>query len=157
MEEFLDALLAFLVANVVTTPAISWILGDPGMSAPTSLPFAYVPPLFNTVKPLSAGVDMDTYGVPILIVDDLHNYGPPVASTHAVGTLEQPGYRKLMQFGQATRDALRNGGAAITLNGIIATSTVPAITFVWAPIDNKPYRGVKVALTVQQRRARGTV
>lgn len=157
MEEFLDALLAFLLTKVVTTPSISWILGDPGMSAPSSLPFGYVPPLFDTVKPLSAGVDMDTYGVPILIVDDLHNYGPPVANQNAPGTLEQPGYRKLMQFGQATRDALRDGGAAITLNGITATSTVPAITYVWAPIDNKPYRGVKVALTVQQRRARGAV
>lgn len=154
MEQFLDNLLAFLLANVSTSPALTWILGDPGMSAPQSLPMGYVVPLFDTVTPLSAGVDMDTYAVPILIVDDLHNYGTPVQSSHAPGTWEQPGYRKLMEMGQAVRFALRDGGAAITQDGTVATSTVPAISYVWLKIDNKPYRGVRVALQVQQRRYR---
>lgn len=157
MEEFLDNLLAFLLAKVTTSPVITWILGDPGMSAPTALPMGYVPPLFDTVLPYSAGVDMDTYGVPIVIVDDLHNYGPPIPNVNVPDVFEQPGYRKLMQFGQATRFALRNGGAAITQGGYVATSQVPAISYVWLKIDNKPYRGVKVALEVQQRRLRGTV
>jgi hypothetical protein len=153
MEAFLDALLAFLLANVNATPTISWILGDPGMSSPTALPFGYVVPLFDTVKPLS-GIDMDTYAIPILVVDDLHNYGDPVENVHALGTLEQPGYRKLLEYGQAVRTALRAGGAAITVDGIAATSAVPAISYVWATIDSTPYRGVRIALQVQQRRAR---
>lgn len=153
MEEFLDYLLGWLLVNVVTTPALTWILGDPGVSAPTSLPMAYVPPLWNSIKALS-GIDMDTYAVPILIIDDLHNYGPPIENVNAPGTLEQPGYRKLMQFGQTTRDALRAQGPGITLGGVAATSAVPAIKFVWVNIDDKPYRGVQVALVVQQRRAR---
>lgn len=155
MEEFLDLLLAFLLANVTTTPGITWILGDPGMSAPTSVPMGYVPPLFDTVAGLSTGVDMDTYGVPILVIDDFHNYSEPIANAHAPGTFEQPGYRKLMQFGQAVRGALRDGGAAITQGGYVATSSIPAISYVWLKIDNKPYRGVRIALQVQQRRARG--
>lgn len=147
-------LLAFLLANVPMPSTMAWILGDPGMSAPTSLPFGYVPPLFDTVKAYSAQTDMDTYGIPILIVDDLHNYGPPVANANAPGTFEQPGYRKLMQYGQAVRTALRAGGAAITVEGIAATSSVPAISYVWLEIDKKPYRGVRIALQVQQRRHR---
>ena len=159
MEQVLDALASFLAQNVQTTPAITWILGDPGMSAPTSLPFGYIVPLWDSVKPLSGGlhgVDMDTYAVPLLVVDDLHNYGPPTANANAPGTLEQPGYRKLMEFGQAIRAAHRGAtGQGIVLGGAIATSTIPAISYVWAKIDGKPYRGVRVALTLQQRRSRG--
>lgn len=155
MEEFLDLLMAWLLAHAVTTPAMTWILGDVGMSAPTALPMAYVAPLWDGVKPYSNGVDMDTYAVPILCVDDLHNYGAPVENQNAPGTFEQPGYRKLMEYGQAIRDALRFGGESITVDGFAATSTVPAINYVWVEIDKKPYRGVRVALLVQQRRLRG--
>lgn len=155
MEAFLDSLLAYLVAQLAgswpTTAA--FILGDPGTSAPSSLPFVYVVPLWDAVKPLSAGVDMDTYVAPILIVDDMHAYGPPIANVNVAGALEQPGYRKLMQYGQDVRAALRAGGAGITVGGIAATSQVPSISYVWLKIDNKAYRGARVALQVQQRRA----
>lgn len=153
MEAFLDALLRFLLANVSLTPAIAWILGDPATSAPTSLPFGYAVPLWDSVKPLSAGVDMDTYVAPILVVDDMHAYGPPIANTNAAGAMEQPGYRKLMQYGQAVRQALRAMGPGITVGGLAATSQVPSISYVWLTIDNKAYRGVRLALQVQQRRA----
>ena len=158
MEQMLDILAAFLAANVQTSPAISWIIGDPGQSSPTSLPFGYIVPLFDTVRGYSSGlhgVDMDTYGIPLLIVDDLHNYGAPVANANAAGTLEQPGYRKLMQFGQAVRSAHRgSAGAGIVLGGAVATSKVVAITYHFLTIDAKPYRGVRVALEIQQRRSR---
>jgi hypothetical protein len=158
MEALLDILAAFLATNVVTTPAITWIIGDPGQSAPTSLPFGYIVPLFDTVKGYTSGlhgVDMDTYMIPILVVDDLHNYGPPTANQNAPGTFEQPGYRKLMQYGQAVRGAHRgSAGAGIVLGGSVATSAVPAISYVWVTIDSKPYRGVRVALQFQQRRSR---
>lgn len=159
MEQVLDLLAAFLAANVVTTPSIQWVIGDPGMSSPTSLPFGYIIPLWDTVKPLSGGlhgVDMDTYAIPLLVVDDLHNYGPPVPNQNAPGTDEQPGYRKLIQFGQTIRAAHRGpSGAGIVLGGAIATSNVAGISYVWVKIDSKPYRGVRVALTLQQRRSRG--
>lgn len=158
MEQVLDLLAAFLAANVTTTPDITWIIGDPGMSAPTSLPFGYIVPLWDSVKPLSGGlhgVDMDTYAIPLLVVDDLHNYGAPVANANAAGTFEQPGYRKLMQFGQAIRAAHRGpSGAGIVLGGAVATSAIPAISYVWVKIDETPYRGVRVALQIQQRRSR---
>lgn len=156
MEAFLDALMAFLVAHVAPQlpAAAGLILGDPGQSAPTSLPFLYLVPLFDAVKPYSTGVDMDTYVVPMLLVDDLNAYGPPIPHENVAGALEQPGYRKLMQYGQIVRDELRAGGSAITVNGIAATSTVPAISYVWVGIDNKQYRGVRIALQVQQRRNR---
>lgn len=153
MEQFLDLLLAFLLANVSTTPTISWILGDPGTSAPTSLPMGYVPPLWDQVKAYS-GIDMDTYAVPILVIDDLHAYGPPIPNANAPGTLEQPGYRNLMRYGQTVRQALRHGGQGITVGGVAATTAIPAINYVWVTIDNTPYRGVRVALEAQQRRAR---
>lgn len=153
MEEYLDALLAFLIANVSTTPAISWILGDPGQSAPTSLPFGYIFASFDGVKALS-GIDMDTYMVPILVVDDLHAYGPPVPNINVEGAFEQPGYRHLLQYAQTVRAALRAGGLGITTGGIAATSIVPAIRYPWLRIDNKPYRGALIAFQVQQRRAR---
>lgn len=160
MEEYLDLLQSFLIANVITSAigdgaAVTWIIGDPGMSAPTSLPVGYLVPLWDNVAPISNGVDMDTYIVPLLIIDDLHKYGPPVENANAPGGLEQPGYRVLMQYGQATRAALRAGGAAITLDGSIATSVLPAINFVWVAIDKKPYRGVRLAVSAQQRRSRG--
>lgn len=153
MEAFLDLLLAFLFANVTTTPTITWILGDPGVSAPFALPMGYVPPLWDQVKPHS-GVDMDVYAVPILVIDDLHAYGAPIPNVNAPGTFEQPGYRKLMQYGQTVRQTLRRGGQGITVGGVLATSSIPAINYVWVTIDNKPYRGVRVALEAQQRRAR---
>jgi hypothetical protein len=156
MEAFLDWLLAWLLANVqISSPAITWVLGDPGVSAPTSLPLGYVPPLWDNVAPLSNGVDMDTFAVPILVVDDLAAYGAPIENTNAPGTFEQPGYRRLMQYGQAVREALRNGGAGITLEGVVATSGVPTLDYVWLTIDKKAYRAVRVALLVQQRRPRG--
>lgn len=162
MEQFLDLLLAFLLTNVDTGSigagnAISWIIGDPGMGAPGTLPFGFVVPLWDSVQPMASGIDDDTYVVPILIVDDLHKYGPPIENVNAPGTLEQPGYRVLMQLGQAVRGALRAGGAGITVEGVVATSVVPAINFVWTKIDNKPYRGVRIAYQVQQRRARPTL
>lgn len=160
MEEYLDALLAFLLANVDTSDignggAISWIIGDPGMGNPQSLPYGFVVPLWDNVEPLS-GIDQDTYLIPILVVDDLHKYGAPIENTNAPGTYEQPGYRVLMQMGQAVRQALRAGGKGITTGGIAATSNVPAINFVWVKIGDKPYRGVRLAYQVQQRRARIT-
>lgn len=152
----MDYLLAWLFANVqISAPAITWILGDPGVSAPTALPMAYVPPLWDNVAPLSNGVDMDTFAVPILCIDDLSAYGQPIPNANAAGTLEQPGYRRLMQYGQAIREALRFGGASITFNGVVATSGIPTIDYVWLTIDKKTYRGVRVALLVQQRRLRG--
>jgi hypothetical protein len=158
VEDFLDALLQFLITYVAPKmpSATAFILGDPGTSAPTSLPFVYLVPLFDAVKPLSNGVDMDTYVVPMLVVDDMHQYGPPVqnANVSSPQALEQPGYRKLMQYGQTFRDELRAGGQAITQDGIAATSTVPAISYVWVKIDNKQYRGVRIALQVEQRRPR---
>lgn len=153
MEQFLDLLSAFLLAHVTTSPAITWVIGDPGMAAPTSLPVGFLVPLWDHVEALS-GIDKDTYLAPILIVDDLHKYGDWVENANAPGTFEQPGYRTLMQMGQATRAALRAGGAGITINGVAATSVIPAINFVWVSIDSKPYRGVRLALQVQQRRAR---
>lgn len=123
------------------------------MSSPTQLPFGYVVPLFDTVKALS-GIDMDTYAIPILVVDDLHNYGDPTPNPNAPGTLQQPGYRKLMQYGQAVRQALRAGGAGITVGGIAATSIIPAVSYAWVKVDETPYRGVRIALQAQQRRAR---
>lgn len=123
------------------------------MGAPPALPYAYLVPLWDNVQPLS-GIDKDTYVVPLLIVDDLHRYGPPIPNVNVPGAFEQPGYRVLMQYGQAVRSALRAGGAAITQGGIAATSQVPAITFVWVRIDNKPYRGVRLSYVVQQRRNR---
>lgn len=110
-------------------------------------------PLFDQVKALS-GIDMDTYVVPMLLVDDLHAYGPPVTNQNVPGALEQPGYRKLMQYGQIIRNELRAGGAGITVGGIAATTQIPAISYVWVGIDNKQYRGVRIALQVSQRRAR---
>lgn len=160
MEAFLDSLIAFLAAEVVTTPAITWILGDPGMASPTSLPMGYVVPLWDSVAPCSGGlhgVDMDTYAIPILVIDDLHNYGSTATpNANAPGTLELPGYRKLMEFGQTVRNALRGpNGAGIVLGGVIATSQVPAISYVWLKIDSKPYRGVRIAYQAMQRRSRG--
>lgn len=157
MEAFLDSLLAFLVANVSTTPSITWILGDPSTSIPTSLPFGYVIPLWDNVKPYASMTDMDTYAVPILIVDDVHNYAPPITNVNVAGALEAPGYRKLMQYGQTVRDALRGGGAGVTVEGIAATSAVSSIRYVWPQIDKKFYRGVQLAFVVQQRRRMGTL
>lgn len=154
MLTFLNYLLSWLLENVSTSPTITWVLGDPGASQPEALPMGYVVPLFDTVKPLSAGVDTDTYAIPILIVDDVAAYGPAVPNDQAPGTNVQPGYIKLMQYGETIRDALRAGGAAITFNGVAATSNVPAINYVWIQIDGKPYRGARIALQVQQRRAR---
>jgi hypothetical protein len=156
MEAFLDALAAFLLAHVVPSmPSTTQvILGDPGTSAPTKLPVIYIAPLFDGVKPLSNGVDMDTYICPILVVDDLHAYGPPIPNPNVPSAFEQPGYRKLLQYGQTVRQELRAGGTAITQGGLIATSVPPAISYVWLKIDDKPYRGVRVALVAQQRRNR---
>lgn len=155
MEAYLDALLQFLVTNLLpslpTTTGL--ILGDPGTSAPNSLPFIYVVPLFDSVKPYS-GIDMDTYVIPILLVDDLNAYGAPIPNVNVPGAFEQPGYRKLMEWGQLVRQVLRASGPGITLEGIAATSQIPALSYVWASIDNKSYRGVRTALQVQQRRAR---
>ncbi len=157
MEAFLDILAAFLCVRVATTPALTWILGDPGMSAPSTLPFGYIIPRLDKVLPRSGGlggVDMDTYTVPILVVDDLHRYGPPV-QTPGQAYFEQPGYRKLLGYGQAVRGALRGpSGAGIVLGGAIATSAIPEISYVWAVIDDKPYRGVRLTVTAQQRRSR---
>lgn len=156
MEEFLDALMSFFITNVAPQmPAdTGFILGDPTTSAPTSLPFVYIVPLFDAVTPYSVQLDMDTYVVPILCVDDLQAYGPPIPNVNVTSSqaFEQPGYRKLMQYGQIIRKELRAGGAAITMGGIVAASTVPAISYVWAEIDNKPYRGVRLAFQVQERR-----
>ena len=156
MEAFLDALLAFLVTHVgpLLPSAAGFILGDPSTSAPTTLPFVYVVPLFDTVKPYSSGVDMDTYIAPILIVDDLQAFGPPITHANVPGAFEQPGYRKLMQYGQAVRQELRAGGAGITIGGIAATTTIPSLSYAWMKIDEKPYRAVRIALQVQQRRVR---
>jgi hypothetical protein len=157
MSQFLLYLLGWLLANVNTgsQPAITWILGDPGASAPDNLPIAYVVPLFDTVAPYSNGVDMDTYAIPILVIDDLAAYGAPIANPDAEGTLVQPGWLNLMQYAETIRDTLRDNGASITFNGVAATSTIPAINYVWVTIDNQPYRGARVALQVQQRRFRG--
>lgn len=155
MEQFLDALIAFLVAHVgpQLPGTTGFILGDPTTSAPTSLPFVYIVPLYDSVKPYAVATDEDTYVIPILLVDDLQAYGAPIPNINVAGAFEQPGYRKLMQWGQIIRAELRAGGAAITMGGISMTSVVPAISYVWAQIDNKPYRGVRIALQVQQRRA----
>lgn len=130
------------------------ILGDPMTSAPTALPFIYIIPMFDGVKPLSAGVDMDTYIVPIIVVDDMNAYGAPVPNVNVAGALEQPGYRKILEYCQTVRQELRAGGTAITQGGVAATSTIPAISYAWMTIDNKPYRAGRLALQVQQRRAR---
>lgn len=159
MESFIDSLAAFLLANITWSAigegnAPQIMIGDPGMSAPTGFPMIYLVPLWDNVTPYS-GIDKDAYVVPILIIDDLHKYGPPIANANAAGTYEQPGYRYLMQYGQAVRAALRAGGAGITQEGIAATSNVPAITYVWLRVDNKVYRGVRLSFVVQQRRGRG--
>lgn len=154
MLAFIDYLIQWLMDNVTTTQNLTWIFGDPGASELMNLPAGYVVPLFDTIEPLSNQVDTDTYAIPILVVDDVAAYGPPIANVNAPGAFEQPGYRNLMTYGEAIRDALRNGGASITFNGIVATSQVPAINYVFINIDGKNYRGVRVALQVIQRRHR---
>ena len=128
--------------------------GRPDLERSDPASIAYVIGLFNTLKPLSAGVDMDTYIVPIVVLDDFSAYGPPVANVNVPDAFEQPGYRKLMQSAEAIRDELRAGGAGITLEGNIATSALPAISRVWLNIDNKTYQGMRIVVQAQQRRPR---
>lgn len=149
-------LLGWLLENVDGMPGrLKWVLGDPGASKPQSLPIVFIAPLFDTVKPLSNGVDTDTYVIPILLLDDFADYGPPVENPDAAGTYVQPGYVTLMTYAESIRDALRYNGASITFNGTVATSQVPAISYPWVLIDSKPYRGARIALQVTQRRMRG--
>lgn len=156
MEAFCDALVAFLLAHVVPQmpSTTQLILGDPMTSAPTALPFIYVVGLFDGVKPYSSGVDMDTYVIPIIVVDDLNAYAPAIPNANVTGALEQPGQRKLMQHAQLIRQELRAGGAGITVGGIAATSNIPSISYAWMRIDEKPYRAARIAFQVQQRRTR---
>jgi hypothetical protein len=123
-------------------------------SAPATLPAGYVIPMFDAVKPYSAGVDMDTYVVPIIILDDLNAYGPPVPNVNVAGAMEQPGYRKILEFCQTVRGELRAGGQAITQGGLAATSTIPAISYAWMTVNGTTYRAGRLAFQVQQRRSR---
>lgn len=149
-------LLGWLLDNVDGMPGtFQWVFGDPGASAPQSLPIGFVAPLFDSVTPLSNGVDTDTYLIPILILDDLAAYGAPIDNPEAPGTLVQPGYLNLMDYAETVRDTLRAGGSSITFEGVAATSRVPAISYPWVVIDSKPYRGARIALQVRQRRFRG--
>lgn len=156
MEAFLDALVQFMVTYVLPhLPGTAQIvLGDPMTSAPQQLPTVYVVPMFDAVKPYSNGVDMDTYIVPIIVLDDLNAYGAPIQNVNVAGAFEQPGQRKILEWCQTIRQELRAGGAAITVGGIVATSNVPSISYAWMKVDNKVYRAGRIAFQVSQRRAR---
>ncbi len=156
MQAFIDALLAFLVQYIAPQmpSQTQFIFGDPMTSAISQLPTVFVVPMFDAVKPYSGGADMDTYIVPIIVLDDLNAYGPPVANVNVDGALEQPGQRALTQSCELIRDALRAGGAGITVKGVAATSTIPSISYAWLKIDNKVYRAGRIAFQVQQRRMR---
>lgn len=152
----MDTLQAFLIDNVDTSGigtggAITWSIGDVGQTDPDVLPAGFLIPYFDTVDPLTNGLDKDTYVVPILVIDDLHQYGPTVSNPNVPGGFEQPGYRVLMQYGAAVRTVLRGGGAGITLEGEIATSVISAINYVWVKIGETPYRGARLAVQAQQR------
>lgn len=159
-EGFIDAVQAYLIANVDTSSIgtgapLSWTIGgveqsQPGTTVP--LPAGFLIPFFDSPEPYSAGVDMHTMVLPIQIIVDLHEYGPPAASTVNEGGFEQPGYRVLMQYVETVTSVLRNGGKAITLNGLIAASFVPVgAQFVWVQIGGKWYRAARLALQAQRR------
>lgn len=155
MESYLDALIDYL-SGYSGLGAIIFVLGDLGLGSPSGvgLPIAYVTPFGDTPKSRTGGVhgvDMDAYTVPILVIDDLHKYGDP---TQVAGRayFEQPGYRKLLQYAQTIRAALR---ADITLGGLVATQSITEIRYVRVVTgDNQIYRGVRVTVSAQQRRAR---
>jgi hypothetical protein len=158
-EAFMDTLQGFLITNVDTSEignggAITWTLGDVGQTDPSTLPAGFLIPYFDTVTPYSNGLDMDTYATPIMVIEDLHKYGAPVANQNVEGGMEMPGYRVLMQYADAIRQAFRSGGTGITLEGNIATSLIAAVTYPWVTIGDKPYRGVRLAVQAQQRVAR---
>jgi hypothetical protein len=155
MEQFLDKLAKYLAddPHSAGTAIVTWILGDFGMSSPTALPFGYITPFNDTVKARTGGphgVDDDTYTIPMFVVDDMQHFGDP---TQVAGQsyFEQPGYRKLLQYAQNVRAALR---ANITLDGLIATSAVLEQRFLPVVIDDKPWRAVRITVQAQQRRQR---
>jgi hypothetical protein len=155
-EAFIDILQAYLIANVDTSGignggAITWTIGDVGQVTGDALPAGLLIPFFDSPEIYSAGVDMDTMVVPLLVVVDLHEYGPAIANANAAGGFEQPGYRVLLKYGEAIRAALRQGGKGITLGGDIATSMLPVMNFVWLEIGKTPYRGVRLVIQAQQR------
>lgn len=161
-EAFIDAVQQFLITNLDTSTIgtgaqVTWTIGDVGMVRPETLPCGLLVPHFDTQEPYSAGIDKDTYLVPILIVSDLHEYAEPVANNNVAGGFEQPGYRTLMQYAQAVRQVLRDGGRGITLNGLIATSVLPATNFVWVQVGQKPYRAARLAFQATQRVPRTSV
>lgn len=161
-EQYIDNLQQFLITNLNTTAignggAITWTIGDVGMADPSVLPAGFLIPYFDTVEPYSNGLDKDTYVVPLLVVEDLHKYGPAVPNVNVSGGFEQPGHRVLTQYGDAIRTILRAGGAGITLGGQVSTSVVSGIRHVWVRIAEKPYRGVRLVVQATQRVPRTTL
>lgn len=155
-EAFIDVLQSYLINEVDTTGignggAITWTIGDTGQTTADTLPAGLLIPFFDNPEIYTAGSDMDTMVVPLLVVVDLHEYGPPVANANVSGGFEQPGYRVLLQYGEAMRKAFRQGGAGITLGGDIATSMLPVMNFVWVKIADKPYRAVRLVVQAKQR------
>lgn len=158
MEAFLDALAKILSTNALSS-VVTWILGDVGMAAPPQLPFGYIAPLNDAVSPYTGGpqgVDMDTYTIPLLIVQDVHDYqaapipgAPPGGGT--VQYQEQPQYRALLELVQNIRTVLR---ANITMQGSVATCTVTEIRYLLVDIDDKPYRACRITIRAQHRRGR---
>lgn len=155
MEQVLDYLALFLDQFVGPSPGpgdVTWVLGDIGQGEPQALPIGYIAPLNDSPKGYSAGVDMDTYQVPMLVVFAKHIVAQPVQSQNTQ-TFEQPGYRNLLQLAQNIRGALRTP-MGITLGGLVATSSVVEIRYVLTQIDSKTYRAARITVEIKQRRAR---
>jgi hypothetical protein len=177
LEEFLDAL-AYLFATDPRTSAITWILGDVGMGAPTTLPFGYISQQSEAVKwmtsdgrggsggGLAAGLDDWLIPVIITVAFQQHQYVSPAPATPpsgspftamALGTavpyLEQPGWRTSLQTNQRIKDVLRTN---IVVGGEVATTRITEARYILQVINSVAYRASRLTLSTQQRRVRGS-
>lgn len=150
---YLRALAEFLAADTdgYGTSSVHWVVGDWQLVRPVqnvALPVGFLVPTLDKIKPQSGGVggvDMHFYTVPMFIMDDLANYGPPV---QVQNHWEPPGYANLMTLAEAVVAALRH---RITAAGAARTD-IPK--FEYGPVktdDTMTFRAARTTITAEQR------
>jgi hypothetical protein len=174
LEEAMDAF-AYLLATSEFTSDVDWILGDPGMGAPQDIPFGYVSCLNEQVKWYTAnggqggiasgpsGVDDWNMQVVITVAYAQHQYVKPTTANPSAGSAfsalgdlpyqEQPQWRAAQILVQKVKGALRSN---IVVGGFVATTNVVESKPQLINLDGRLYRAMRLAVSTQQRRRRGT-